>query len=185
MALVRDNDHSWYGFINERYEECIPCIYQRIEPFEGDVTIVELADKYALMNKHGEIVGHLKYSEIGDFSDDGNARATANDKYCLINRKGEEIRLLFTGIYEGHEYVDLGLPSGTLWATCNIGADKPEDYGNYYALGETKPQSNNSYPWSSYKYANGAYDKLTKCCNKSDYGNNGFTDNQTGLADRR
>ena len=32
-----------------------------------------------------------------------------------------------------HEYVDLGLPSGTLWATCNIGASTPEGYGNYYA----------------------------------------------------
>ncbi|MBE6342143.1 MAG: DUF1566 domain-containing protein [Lentimicrobiaceae bacterium] len=38
----------------------------------------------------------------------------------------------------GHEYVDLGLPSGLKWATCNVGADKPEDYGNYYAWGETR-----------------------------------------------
>lgn len=35
-----------------------------------------------------------------------------------------------------HDYVNLGLPSGTLWATCNIGADTPEDYGDYFALGE-------------------------------------------------
>ena len=39
--------------------------------------------------------------------------------------------------YNGHEYVDLGLPSGTLWATCNIGASKPEEFGNYFAWGET------------------------------------------------
>ena len=32
-----------------------------------------------------------------------------------------------------HEYVDLGLPSGTLWATCNVGASKPEDYGDYFS----------------------------------------------------
>lgn len=38
-----------------------------------------------------------------------------------------------------HDYVDLALPSGTLWATCNVGADKPEDFGNYYAWSETKP----------------------------------------------
>ena len=37
----------------------------------------------------------------------------------------------------GHELVDLGLPSGTLWATCNLGASSPEDYGCYYAWGET------------------------------------------------
>ncbi len=39
-----------------------------------------------------------------------------------------------------HEYVDLGLPSGTLWATCNLGAEKSEDFGDYYAWGETKPK---------------------------------------------
>ncbi|MCQ2288170.1 MAG: serine/threonine protein kinase [Muribaculaceae bacterium] len=38
----------------------------------------------------------------------------------------------------GREYVDLGLPGGVLWATCNVGADKPEDYGKYFAWGETK-----------------------------------------------
>jgi hypothetical protein len=36
---------------------------------------------------------------------------------------------------DGHEYVDLGLPSGTLWATCNVGASKPEEYGDYFAWG--------------------------------------------------
>ena len=85
------------------------------------------------------------------------------------------------GSVGGHDYVDLGLPSGTLWATCNIGASKPEYYGNYYAWGETKPQANNTYNWSSYKYANGNYDRLTKYCNSNSYGNNGFTDNLTAL----
>jgi hypothetical protein len=78
-----------------------------------------------------------------------------------------------------HAYVDLGLPSGTLWAPCNVGADMPEGYGDYFAWGETKPKS--IYTWTTYKYANGIYDKLTKYCNKSDYGNNGFTDNLTVL----
>ena len=41
----------------------------------------------------------------------------------------------------GHEYVDLGLPSGTKWATCNVGATTPEEYGNYYAWGETTVKS--------------------------------------------
>ena len=36
----------------------------------------------------------------------------------------------------GHEYVDLGLPSGLKWATCNVGASSPEEYGDYYAWGE-------------------------------------------------
>ena len=79
----------------------------------------------------------------------------------------------------GHEYVDLGLPSGTLWATCNIGATKPEEYGDYFAWGETKPKS--IYDWTTYKFVNGDFDKLTKYCNESDWGNNGFTDNLTSL----
>jgi hypothetical protein len=42
-----------------------------------------------------------------------------------------------TGTINGHEWVDLGLPSGLKWATCNVGANSPEDYGDYYAWGET------------------------------------------------
>ena len=44
----------------------------------------------------------------------------------------------------GHEFVDLGLPSGTLWATCNIGALAPEEAGNHYAWGETETKTNYS-----------------------------------------
>lgn len=47
-------------------------------------------------------------------------------------------------IIDGHEYVDLGLPSGTLWATCNVGADNPWDYGVFYAWGETTLKSSHS-----------------------------------------
>lgn len=43
-----------------------------------------------------------------------------------------------TGVTNGHEWVDLGLPSGTLWATCNVGASNPEEYGDYFAWGETR-----------------------------------------------
>lgn len=44
------------------------------------------------------------------------------------------------GSHNGHEYVDLGLPSGTLWATCNVGAGTPEASGYYFAWGETQPK---------------------------------------------
>ena len=77
-----------------------------------------------------------------------------------------------------HEWVDLGLPSGTLWATCNIGANNPEEYGNYFAWGETEPKD--EYSWSTYMYCNGPY-KLTKYCASSDFGYNGFTDTLTEL----
>lgn len=48
------------------------------------------------------------------------------------------------------KFVDLGLPSGTLWADRNIGASSPEDYGNYYAWGETETKK--KYNWSNYKF---------------------------------
>ncbi len=76
----------------------------------------------------------------------------------------------------GHEYVDLGLPSGTLWATTNVGAASPADYGDYFAWGETAPKTN--YDWSTYKWCNGSETTLTKYCTSSDYGT---VDNKTVL----
>ena len=52
---------------------------------------------------------------------------------------------------QGHEWVDLGLPSGTLWATMNIGASSPEEYGDYFAWGETQPKE--VYNWSTYSWS--------------------------------
>ena len=48
------------------------------------------------------------------------------------------------------QYIDLGLPSGTLWADRNIGATEPEEYGDFYAWGETEPK--NEYIWDTYKW---------------------------------
>ena len=75
-------------------------------------------------------------------------------------------------------WVDLGLPSGLLWAECNLGANAPEEYGNYYAWGETTTKE--VYDWSTYAYGN-ASTALTKYCNDAAYGLNGFTDNLTTL----
>ena len=72
--------------------------------------------------------------------------------------------------------VDLGLPSGTLWADRNVGADSPEDYGDYFAWGETKPKS--TYNLSTYKWCRGSEDTMTKYCDNSSYGT---VDNKTVL----
>lgn len=53
---------------------------------------------------------------------------------------------------EGHAWVDLGLPSGKKWATCNVGANAPEDYGDYFAWGETSPKA--KYDWDTYLHWN-------------------------------
>jgi len=85
------------------------------------------------------------------------------------------------------EYVDLGLPSGTLWATTNVGADSPEDYGLYFAWGETKGYAkgeSHTFSWSNYKWCNGDYDKLTKYCTSFEYWDTSlgiFPDNKTVL----
>ena len=76
--------------------------------------------------------------------------------------------------HNGHEYVDLGL--SVKWATCNVGATKPEEYGDYFAWGETQPKSN--YDWSTYKWCNGSYYTQTKYNTNSSYGT---VDNKTTL----
>ena len=81
-----------------------------------------------------------------------------------------------TGTANGHDWVDLGLPSGTKWATTNVGASTPEGYGNYYAWGETTTKS--TYNLSTYKWCNGSYDTMTKYCTSSSYGT---VDNKTTL----
>ena len=81
--------------------------------------------------------------------------------------------------------VDLGLTSGNLWATCNVGAINPWNYGNYYAWGETETKS--YYHWSTYKYCDGSGNRLNKYCSQANYGyyypntDDRFTDDLTTL----
>ena len=75
-----------------------------------------------------------------------------------------------------YDFVDMGLPSGTLWADRNVGADNPDENGAYYAWGETEPKE--EYSWATYKYCNGTGGTLTKYCIHS---SNGTVDNITEL----
>ncbi len=84
---------------------------------------------------------------------------------------------MFADEHNGHEYVDLGLPSGLLWATCNVGANTPEEYGDYYAWGEVETKDN--YEFETYKFVeNGDISKHTKYCSDPVYGT---VDNKTVL----
>ena len=111
----------------------------------------------------------------GDVDQDG--RVTVGDVTCLID-------YLLNGTWgdepvtppDEHEWVDLGLPSGTLWATCNVGADNPEDYGGYFAWGETDTED--YYDWDTYKWCDGTMYSITKYCIHSEYGT---VDNKTEL----
>ncbi|MBO4264301.1 MAG: hypothetical protein J5871_06465, partial [Bacteroidales bacterium] len=71
--------------------------------------------------------------------------------------------------------VDMGL--SVKWASCNVGASAPEDYGVYFAWGETAPKS--TYDWSTYKYSCNYY--LYKYCPHSSHGYMGYSDTRTIL----
>ena len=80
------------------------------------------------------------------------------------------------GSTDGHSWVDLGLPSGTRWATVNLGALSQQEYGSYYAWGETQPKDN--YTWNTYLHSNGSATTLTKYCTTP---NKGTRDDKTLL----
>ena len=73
-------------------------------------------------------------------------------------------------------FVDLGLPSSTLWATCNLGAENPYENGNFYPWGETTTK--NYYSFEDYIHCEGENTKLTKYCTTSNFG---YEDNKTQL----
>lgn len=125
----------------------------------ADVTVIY---NYILNNDESGLVN-------GDVNGDGYI--TSADVTFVYN--------ILLGNVQIHQYVDLGLPSGTLWAITNVGADKPEDYGDYFAWGETTPKD--VYDWSNYKWCNGSFSTLTKYCTSSNYGYNGYTDSKYAL----
>lgn len=159
----------------------------RIDDLERTILDSLITNSYRIENLKDKI------SSLGD---------TISRYRTLIekNRNLIEYNKALIGYYHGfsteqnHEYVDLGL--SVKWATCNVGATKPEEYGDYFAWGDTVPyyeagyaQENPQahwkngktagYNWSTYKWCNGSETTMTKYCNDSDYGYNGFTDDKT------
>ncbi len=114
-------------------------------------------------------------------SDDDKDSPSSENGENGSNGSGSQsaVSVFKSGTENGHEWIDLGLTSGTRWATANVGAKTPQDYGNYYAWGETTTKE--IYDRSTYKYGNGDYNQLTKYCSKSSYGKDGFTDSKTTL----
>ncbi|MBR4118878.1 MAG: hypothetical protein IKK64_02225, partial [Bacteroidales bacterium] len=104
----------------------------------------------------------------------GNVVSTQNPYTAIVTANSVYVAN-FIDKYNGHEYVDLGL--SVKWATCNVGATTPEEYGNYYAWGETTPKTT-SYDWITYKWCNGDKYSMTKYCTSSNYGT---VDNKTTL----
>ncbi len=117
-------------------------------------------------------INRYVFVEWSDKVKDNPRKIIVSQDTTLIARFGPPA----AGMANGHEYIDLGLPSGMLWATCNVGANSPEDYGNYYAWAETTVKT--EYSWGTYKYCNGTHKSLTKYCTNADYG---YSDRRTIL----
>lgn len=163
------------------------------------VESIELSQTIAIFEEQGETVD-LTYTVLP--ADAGNKIvewSCSNSNVAMVTPKGKVIALNFgtavvtceatdgsgvkatcaVYVIDPATYVDLGLPSGTLWATCNIGASNPEDFGDKFAWGETSVKT--KYGWDTYKWCNGSDNSLTRYCNNRDYGFNNFTDNLSEL----
>ena len=143
---------------------------------EGVITLpAGSGEKWAILLPQDEVAEAQAQASDGSYTGTcGTVPAIVENDYLT-----EGIEVTLSGSGSDHLYVDLGLPSGLLWATCNVGADTPEGYGDYFAWGETAPKD--TYNWSTYQYCNGSYNPLTKYCQNSSYGYNGFTDDLTTL----
>ena len=115
-----------YGTSADNFSNSVEC-GAGTGSFTKTITGLELIDATFYYKAYATNSIGTAYGEIKSFTTDGT-----------------------TGTLDGHTWVNLGLPSGTLWATCNVGANNPEDYGNYYAWGETTTKT--IYSSSTYTY---------------------------------
>lgn len=127
---------------------------------------VNVSDVTALVN----IILGTEKSTHGDVN--GDEAVNVNDVTSLVDF------ILGKRVISGHEFVDLGLPSGTLWATNNMGASNPDDVSEYYAWGEINAKKN--FMWSNYLYCMESSTTLTRYNSDIDFGS---VDNMSSLVD--
>ena len=153
---------------------------------DGDSEVVERGICYSTSANPSIIWPNKKIvcgSGLGEFTCDLTdlekdtkyfVRAYATNSVGTTYGKEVSFTTLSAPLENGHEYVDLGL--SVKWATMNVGANRPEDYGDYFAWGETTTKT--TYSWSTYKHCNGSSSTLTKYNNSSSCGT---VDNKTSL----
>ena len=124
---------------------------------------------------------------------DGTITAIREGEATITAKAGEKIASCNVVVFKSPvpEAIDLGL--SVKWASFNLDAFSPEEYGEYYAWGSIIPfyesldpliwlsGKEEGYMWSSCNYCRGSYDTLTKYCSDPSYGYNGFTDNKSVL----
>jgi hypothetical protein len=135
---------------------------------------ITLHDVYINSNKHDSL---LIWMEVEHYNQKSNI--------LKWEKKDTTQSLPVSGQIAGHDYIDLGLPSGTLWATYNVGATKPTEFGDYFAWGETEPKD--VYDWNTYKYCTAYLNEFDlwklQSITKYNFGNEytGTIDNQSIL----
>ena len=164
--MVANTDSSCMAYGNTYVIRINSC------PIQGDVNAdreVNIADINAVIDI---ILGGSNSNEAADVNSDGEVNIADINVIIDIILKGQPV-------VNTKDWVDLGLPSGTLWATCNVGANTPEEYGKYFAWGETV--SKDYYDWSTYKWCIGGIGTITKYSTDDNSGYNGFVDFKTEL----
>ena len=134
----------------------------------GDIVVdgkVNNLDLQALVDAY---INNTQVTQVTDLDSDGSL--TIADITSLVGIVNENKGILKSN---GHKYVDLGLPSGALWATCNVGATTPLESGEFYAWGETEAKE--MYNWETYVWCDGdactsSNQSLTKYCDRNAYG---------------
>lgn len=146
------------------------------------LTMFSLSSIYAQKILLGDMNGddELTISDVTELVDALNGKAEKRYAYSafdFIKENKLSGKFIINGIennfvdgvcdpYNCHEYVDLGL--SVKWATCNVGATSPEEYGDYFSWGETKPKDN--YSWGTYSLCKGTSRTMTKYCLYSSFG---------------
>ena len=170
--------------LNLNYGESSPLVASILpeNATNTNVTWSSSDESVATVTYWGEVTGRASGTAIITVSStDGNKTAS-----CVVTvRQSSSIATPAA--------IDLGLPSGLKWASFNLGALRPEEYGDYYAWGEIepyyssldpftwKPGKESGYTWSSYSLCMGSRNTFIKYCFDPDYGYTGFTDNKTAL----
>lgn len=130
--------------------------------------IVSLLIPFGKNTEGNNAIGKDKTIVVTQANDDSVLNSIAGDSIKNQVSKSVVPAKPSKGQNNGHEWVDLGLPSGVKWATCNIGASTPAGYGRYYSWGEKSHKRD--YSWETYRLCSGTDNTLKKYNTKQQYG---------------